>query len=101
MPRLIDADALAQSLRRDLKEDCGMYHSHIEQEIRDEKYYFAIGEIDDAYTIDPVHEAGGCYCWECEYYYGAELRECSLFGARDKDDFCSIGEIDEAAQYDG
>ena len=19
-------------------------------------------------TIDPIHAAGGCYCWECKYY---------------------------------
>lgn len=50
-------------------------------------------------TIDPVHAAGACYCWECkhllrdlssrEYHMCMRLR---LPQKVDLDDFCSYGQ---------
>lgn len=48
--------------------------------------------------IDPVHAAGGCYCWECKYwgvFLGGKEGSCRRVGVliwRNDDDFCSRGE---------
>lgn len=46
-------------------------------------------------TIDPVHAAGGCYCYECRMRQGLETEKTVLCGyhncAMRKDDFCSFG----------
>ena len=55
-------------------------------------------------TIDPVHAANGCYCWECKYYREFRtnrnkqlMRLCYRMGKHDMeycvkpDDFCSYG----------
>lgn len=52
MPRLIDADNLT-------------YYLAVNDE-DEQVFYIKLEDIDDAPSIDPVHAAGGCYCWECE-----------------------------------
>lgn len=43
-------------------------------------------------TIDPVHAAGACYCWECRNYNKPRLGWCSHHMDRENpDDFCSWG----------
>ena len=44
--RLIDADALMEKYHKTAVWDFWV-------------------EINSAPTIDPIHAAGGCYCWEC------------------------------------
>jgi len=37
--------------------------------------------IDEAPTVDPIHYAGGCYCWECEKNENGHcliMRGCSV-----------------------
>ena len=41
MKEYINKQKLLEELRKDLKNDCNIYHSHINKEIRDEKYEFA------------------------------------------------------------
>lgn len=45
--RLIDADALMEKYHK-----TAVWDSWV--------------EINSAPTIDPIHAAGGCYCWECD-----------------------------------
>ena len=52
--------------------------------------------IDTAPEIDPVHAAGGCYCWECvnlgSSIFDNDLFYCGYWGySVYKDDFCSRG----------
>lgn len=54
--------------------------------------------LDEEPTIDPVHAAGGCYCWECmngeerENRHGITGFRCNLFCADvDPGEFCSHG----------
>ena len=84
MPRLIDVDNLT-------------YHLAVNDE--DQQFFYVKSEdIDDAPSIDPVHAAGGCYCWECKYWTGGFDGRC-LMHSRGKDviwysyasDFCSRG----------
>lgn len=92
MPRLIDADKLT-------------YHLAVNDE--DEQFFYVKSEdIDDAPSIDPVHAAGGCYCWECENAdpymcvgtptddVNASLFRCYKYDGiyRMRYDFCSRGE---------
>lgn len=62
------------------------------------------GHATKAPAIDPVHAAGGCYCWECvngeewENRYGVTGFLCSLFCADvDPGGFCSHGRRREDA----
>lgn len=54
--------------------------------------------IDNTPTIDPVHAAGACYCWECKSFYTDEnispnTGYCSFAETvMSFDDFCSSGE---------
>lgn len=52
MKEYIERNALIEELKRDLKDDCNMYNSHIEKEIRNAKYEFAIDILKDAYTVN-------------------------------------------------
>ena len=64
----------------------------------DPKLAYCIDSIPD---IDPVHAAGGCYCWECKHWeegiaiYGKDM-VCTNQGymrvAKLPTDFCSRGE---------
>ena len=50
-------------------------------------------------TIDPVHAAGACYCWECRNYNKPRLEWCSHHMDRENpDDFCSHGQLREGSQ---
>ena len=58
--------------------------------------------IEDAPTIDPVHAAGGCYCWECGYsgvpVFTAGVLLCRRGNRperKNRDDFCSRGKLKE------
>ena len=89
MPRLIDADHL----------------EIIKFTVTEENEYAigwneAIAAIkDNAPSIDPVHAAGGRYCYECKYWTGGFDGRC-LMHSRGKDviwysyasDFCRRGE---------
>lgn len=93
MPRLIDADALDISKFTRWFDDPNDRKA-VERMIR------------DAPTIDPVHAAGGCYCWECENAdpymcvgtptddVNASLFRCYKYDGiyRMRYDFCSRGE---------
>lgn len=53
-------------------------------------------------TIDPVHAAGGCYCWECQYRHTSDCSmyyACSVCGGQwdwtTNDGFCSDGQRKE------
>lgn len=49
--------------------------------------------IDEQPTINPVHAAGACYCWECRNYNKPRLGWCSHHMDRENpDDFCSWGQ---------
>ena len=64
-------------------------------------------QIRSAPSVDPVHAAGACYCWECkneistpqmrkstgQYWCKYKLQPCNA------DDFCSQGKPKE--EYDG
>lgn len=65
----------------------------------------AYGMAENAPTLDPVHAANGCYCWECKYYREFRtnrnkqlMRLCYRMGKHDMeycvkpDDFCSRGQ---------
>lgn len=67
--------------------------------------------FDESPTIDPVHAANGCYCWECKYYREFRtnrnkqlMRLCYRMGKHDMeycvkpDDFCSYGQLREGSQ---
>jgi len=59
MKQYIDRNALLEELRNDLKEDPNIYNFHIEKEIRDSKYEFAIEIIEEAPIVDihaPIHD---------------------------------------------
>lgn len=86
MPRLIDADSLT-------------YHLTVNDE-DEQVFYVKLEDIDDAPSIDPVHAAGGCYCWECEYRTkDTRWTRAGFCGRRDAgsmmmvrpDDFCNRG----------
>lgn len=65
-----------------------------------------LGIINSAPTIDPVHAAGGCYCWECKWARKVDDREpkyrcvnicrdgCTQWLG--SNDFCNYGEPREA-----
>ena len=67
-----------------------------------------ISAVRNAPTIDPIHEAGGCYCRECKFVEDCERQttivrrdyvlEQNIYEYR-KVDWCSAGEPKEA-QYD-
>lgn len=51
-----------------------------------------LGDENQIPTIDPVHAAGACYCWECRNYNKPRLGWCSHHMDRENpDDFCSYG----------
>lgn len=102
--RLIDADALMESIRQ---HDYPLT-AHINST---DKGMFTVGikqAVDEMPTIDPVYAAGGCYCREClkkdtescpmvEFEYVCpEDRERTLFTANYDDGFCNYGERREA-----
>lgn len=53
--RMIDADELAKTL------DVGIADAPLYIQATVQQY------IDCTPTLDPVHAAGACYCWECKY----------------------------------
>lgn len=88
MPRLIDAAALNISKFTRWFDDPNDRKA-VERMIR------------EAPTIDPVHAAGGCYCWECKYRTkDTQWTRAGFCGRRDAgpmmiacpDDYCSRGE---------
>lgn len=51
--------------------------------------------IDNTPTIDPVHAAGACYCWECKWIEKCMHHKEEEGGIFEPDDFCSYGEPKE------
>ena len=99
MERLIDANAAKIQFAK-YREDC------INGDDINAANVFAdvVAELDEFPTIDPVHTANGCYCWECKYYREFRtnrnkqlMRLCYRMGKHDMeycvkpDDFCSYG----------
>lgn len=84
--RLVDADAL------DFKFDRRCFSEEDENYVRgvDE----AIGVVENAPTIDPVHAAGACYCREC-ILHGDCLTEDTFHIARIENPFCCGGKLKE------
>ena len=88
MARLIDADA-AKIRFANYREDC------INEDDINAADVFAdvVSELDEFPTIDPVHDAGACYCRECRTYNKPRLGWCSHHMDRENpDDFCSWGQ---------
>lgn len=88
MPRLIDADAMRKEWLENGENEF-VYDTNA-----------VLESIDEQPTIDPVHAAGGCYCWECEYRTkDTQWTRAGFCGRRDAgpmmiarpDDFCSRG----------
>lgn len=48
--------------------------------------------LSDCSTIDPVHAAGACYCWECRSYNKPRIGYCSHHMDKENpNDFCGYG----------
>ena len=92
MMRLIDADALDFEFdRRCFSEEDENYVRGVDE---------AIGVVENAPTIDPIHAAGACYCMECRYCGAPAFTEGVLLCRRgnkperkNRDDFCSRGKL--------
>lgn len=94
--RLIDADALDFEFdRRCFSEEDENYVRGVDE---------AIGVVENAPTIDPVHAAGACYCRECKYskydekfstYSCCKPMGCIASMLVRPTDFCSYGELKE------
>lgn len=86
--RLIDADNLDFTFdRRCFSQGDTQYVRGVDD---------AIGVVNNAPTIDPIHAAGGCYCWECSYRL-PKGTVCQRAGMTiTEDDFCSRGKRKEA-----
>lgn len=92
--KAIDANALLEAVRDD--------HS-----INGANFARFKRHIEAAPAVNPVHAAGGCYCWECKHYekcttlYGEDM-VCTNQGymrvAKRPDDFCSRGEKKEGEE---
>lgn len=48
----INKEVLLKDLENDLHNDCNIYGYHVEKNIRDDKYYFAIDIIESALEVD-------------------------------------------------
>ena len=87
--RLINAIAYRQELETEKNSDGRS------EEFKD-AIEVAIADLGDMPTIDPVHAAGGCYCYECDNHCsdGSCCIRRDSWGARLKvgdHDFCSDG----------
>lgn len=91
MARLIDANALIERLKfkrrlnGNIPDKCAGYDS-------------AIAQANKLPSVDPVHAAGACYCWECRFAdiggNGVESwRYCKVkYRNIYPTDFCSYGQ---------
>ena len=92
--RLIDAEALDFEFdRRCFSEEDENYVRGVDE---------AIGVVENAPTVDPVHATGACYCRECRYCGEPVFTEGVLLCRRGnkherktRDDFCSRGKLKE------
>ena len=97
--RLIDAVELFSLLKEQY-----IHNKELRQNIVARGWQGALQLLYDAPTIDPVHAAGACYCWECKYFDPDEniapnTGSCSFVEmVRFFDDFCSKGEPKEAEE---
>lgn len=88
MTRLIDADALSKKWQDVLDIKTGE-----EETVAYKTFEMFIQRLSQEPTIDPVHAAGACYCWECRNYNKPRLGWCSHHMDRENpDDFCSWGQ---------
>lgn len=89
--RLIDADLL------DFDFDRRVFGEADENYVRGADD--AIGVVQNAPTIDPVHAAGGCYCRECHFYTDGRCFNPSVsrLGSprRKPDDWCNYSKQKE------
>lgn len=93
--RLIDADNLDFTFdRRCFSEGDTQYVRGVDD---------AIGVVNNAPTIDPIHAAGGCYCWECKFFREWSINDhycanrAGLSRIVSADEFCSRGKRKETA----
>ena len=99
MARLIDANALSKKwqdmldIKTGEKEEIAVYKI----------FEILIKRLSQEPTIDPVHAAGACYCWECRFAdiggNGVESwRYCKVkYRNIYPTDFCSYGQRREDA----
>ena len=78
--RLVDADALMEKEYSRLREGEVLYR-------------IPPSHVDAAPAIDPIHAAGGCYCFECEKFdHDGGAGFCNQWGKWTLcSDFCSRG----------
>lgn len=98
MARLIDANALSKKWQGMLDIKTGE-----KEEIAVHKIFkILIKRLSQEPTIDPVHAADGCYCWECVWWKTAGC----AFDTNNEDDipkendFCSCGQRREEAEHE-
>lgn len=88
--RLGDLDRIAQDVRENNTEN---------YDKRDWTSHLVVTLLENAPTIDAVHAAGGCYCFECKRF-DRDTGEgfCNRWGKWTLcSDFCSRGQRKEAA----
>ena len=85
MSRLIDADAMRKEWLENGENEF-VYDTNA-----------VLCSINEQPIIDPVHAAGGCYCWECKYWTKVTnagfccKNNAPMFVAQ-PNDFCCRGE---------
>ena len=89
--RMIDADTMMKTIK---------IHHYLLSEKRNSTDYgmFTVGiqqAVDEQPTIDPVHTAGACYCWECKWIEKCMHHHEEVGGIFGPDDFCSYDELKE------
>lgn len=80
MKEYIDKQELLEELRKDLEDDCNVYHSHIKKEIRDKKYEFAIDVIQDAQATDVKEVVHAKWVGRVNMFNGDVYYYCSKCG---------------------
>lgn len=114
MARLIDANALSKKWQDMLDIKTGE-----KEEIAAYKIFeILIKRLSQEPTIDPVHAAGACYCWECTFWNRhddilpdgrfLDWGYCSKMLDSDSEieittlenDFCSCGQRREEAEHE-
>lgn len=100
MTKLIDANKLFQETEENMHNNPHSNPIHAAMHRREHQHFLC--EIDKQPEIDPIHVAGGVYCYECRYCkqeqdnsnntkYHCTNYSFYDFNERNPDDFCSKG----------
>lgn len=83
--RLIDADRLNRKKKYQFQTKGGCFPKA--------EWFLKLDDVFRASTIDPVHAAGGCYCFECQKFdHDGGAGFCNQWGKWTLcSDFCSRG----------